>query len=767
MGGMPSPPTGPPSMGVPPGIDDPLPSHHDLLAKALADISARGGNVLDFFSAKTQPSEASPGPVPGSEPGTLFDELTEEELGELATELSERVDEYQIAARTFFEIEQEIRDSYAMQPDSTHSGSGVEASQMVSELTMNLTDQVVGRLNANILGVTPLVKVEPVALEEQDSPRTEALLDSAKATENFIHAYGRDVIGTEQKIPLINLRSVKLGTTIVYVEWVKETRKTYSYTKEHRTAQATEREEGRLTWTLVPNRHVVVWPITLADWQREYELVGHVLYLSPARWREKCRQLGISDELRDLALRVNAGADDRDREDNLQAAGFDTGPVRERFAVEVELVNLFCYMTLPGHPERGRERFQVLLDRQNRKIVWADWNRWHTQKHPYFPIRYKAVDEFALGQGLGHEIQYHQAGDSTFRNIQIDNLMALCYWLVCMKPDLLHQELHDRPLPGQVMPMEDPEHDLISKKLGGEVPELLAAMEDNQNRARTAAGIPPVLSGMGDPVQKSGTGSGATQALIEQGGQKIGDVDRQMRLDYSALFQFTLEAISQCAPDGVYYRFAPEKDVAYLRELRWTPPRGEIDRQFRVSAQAPNANTSYEARQRSWLLMWQYLKDTLQTLLPQAIELLQNENPGAIPRLKRQAIEGSLYMLARVVEDYQIPGALQHLWSLPDPLPQDQVIGNLYQQIQQLQQQLQDAQKQDRPKESMSIDKIPPPGMANEGQVAMLKQVGIDYPPPQAPGAPSEGQPPMGGQGPPPGMGGPPPAGPPAPQGGP
>jgi len=730
-------PQGPPF--GPPSLDGSPPSDADLLQQALAGLSGQGADVLQFLRPDDAPSDASPGPVPASGPGTLYDTLSEEELDLLATELTELRDDYQTSCRDFFDIEQEIRDAYAMRADSTHSGAGVEASQMVSELTMNLTDQVVARQNANILGVTPLVRVEPVALSDQDDARTKDLLDSARATENFIHAYSHEQLGVERKIPLTNLRTVKLGTTVIYVEWVEELKKTKHYTAEHTEAQQSEDRAGRLVWNLVPNRHVIVWPYTIENWQEEYEVVGHDMYLSPARWRELCNQLGISDENRDLALRVNAGADDEFKEENLAAQGMDTGPVRDRLSAEVVITNLFCYRPLPGR--HGRERFQVLLDPNNRKVVWCDENRWHTCKHGYFPIRYKAIDEFAWGMGLGHEVVYHQAADSTFRNIQIDNLMALCYYVIGMKPDLMHEFLNDRPNPGQVLPLDNPKEDVQSIKLGGEVPELLSAMTDNQNRARTAAGIPPVLSGMGDPVQKSGTGSGATQALIEQGGQKIGDVDRQMRLDYSDLFQFTLEALAQCAPDGVLYRFAPDKDVPLLKELRWKAPRGQIERLFRVSAVAPNANTSYEARQRSWLLMWQFFKDFNQTVLPQAIQLLQSENPGAIPRLQRQAIEAAIFMVKRVCEDYQIPGALQQVWDFPEPLPQDQTIANYVQHINDLQQQLQQKQASDKPKEAISIDKIPPPGMANLGQVAMLHQAGIDYPPPDqgqgaTPGAP-------------------------------
>ncbi len=745
-----------------------IPSDQDFLQKALAGLQQGGADVLQFLRPGEEESEESPGPVPASAPGSLFDELTEQERDELAREPTDRWAEYRSSMADWFDIEQEIRDSYAMRPDSTHSGTGVEAAQMVSEQTMNLTDQVVARLDSNILGVTPLAKVEPVALGPSDSKQTEDLLESARATENFIHAYGKEVIGWEALIPRINLRAVKLGTAVLYIEYQEEEVETFSYTKEHSEAQSNKRTEGRVVWNLVPNRHVIVWPITLADWQRDYELVGHAMYLSPSVWRERCATLGISDELRELALRVNAGADDEFREENLEAQGVDTGPVRERFAAEVEIVNLFCHMTLPGKPGR-RVKFHCHLDPQNQKIVWMSRNQWHSQKHGYFAIPYKVVDEFAWGMGLGHEIQMHQAADSTFRNIQIDNLMASCYFVVGMKPDLLHQIQHDRPVPGQVIPMDDPTNDMKTIELGGETPQLGAAMTDNQNRARTAAGIPPVLSGMGDPVQKSGTGSGATQALIEQGGQKIGDVDRAMRLGYSGAIQFTLEVLAQCAPDGVLYRYAPQEDVQLLRQLRWTPPRGEIDKQFRVSAQAPNANTSYEARQRTWLLMWQYIKDFNQTTLPQAIQLLENENPGAIPRLQRQAIEGAIYMFRKVIEDYQIPGALQHVWQMPTELPNDQVIANYLQQIQKLQQQLQQASQQDKPKEAINIKDVPPPGMANLGQVAMLGQAGINYPLPQAqpaPGAPSEGQPPMGVQGPPPGASGPPPGAGPPPQGG-
>jgi hypothetical protein len=742
--------------------DLPPPSESEQTAASLHALSQGGADILKFLAPHAEPSGTPPSPGPGTRPATLRDQLSESELQELADDATDLCDDYERAAKDFFDIEQEIRDAYAMRADATHSGTGVEAAQMVSELTMNLTDQVTARLNSNILGVTPLAKVEPIATSDDDDQRTKDLLDSARAAENFLQWYFQEVVKVGRKVPLINLRSVKLGTTVVYVEWQEEFRRTFAYTKEHETAQPIEGREGRLVWNLVPSRHVKIWPITLPDWQDGYELVGHDMYLSPARWREMCGALDISDECRDLALNAATGGDDRMQEENLEGHGVTVGPVRDRLDRNVKITNLMLDTVLPGR--RQRERTHLLLDRQNRKVCWLDHNKWHNQMHSYFPIRYKLKDEFGWGDGLGHEVQFNQAADSTYWNLEIDSMMATAFYLILMKPDMLHQLTIDRPIPGQVVPTDDPANDLRSEKLGGPLPELQEAKTANDNRARMAAGIPPVLSGMGDPVQKSGTGSGATKALVEQGGQKIGDVDRQMREDYSALIQFSFEAIAQCAPEGVYYSYAPDKDVHLLRSLKWTPPRGELGKQFKVTATAPNANTSFSARQESWLLLWQYLKDFTQTTLPQAIELLMAENPGAVPRLKRQSVEAAVYFVQRVIEAHQIPGALQHVWTLPAELPQDQVIGNYVKLVQDLQQQL--AAKhagKDKPAESIPIDKIPPPGMANPGQVQMLEQAGIHYPqspPGGAPGAPppGPGQPPPGAFPSPGAMPGPPPA---------
>src|SRR6185503_13566018 len=86
----------------------------------------------------------------------------------------------------------------------------------------------------------------------------------------------------------------------------------------------------------------------------------------------------------------------------------------------VEYCELWCNRLLPD--AEMPEKFQVFVHEGLREVLWIDCNRLHSQKHPYFPIRYKKVDGSAWGMGLGHEIAYCQAADTTFRNLELDNL---------------------------------------------------------------------------------------------------------------------------------------------------------------------------------------------------------------------------------------------------------------------------------------------------------------------------------------------------------
>lgn len=352
----------------------------------------------------------------------------------------------------------------------------------------------------------------------------------------------------------------------------------------------------------------------------------------------------------------------------------------------IRVVELYYHGLLPGTSDVGR--YHLYLSRPLQRVLWLDHNRHREQDHPYFPIRYKYVDESAWGNGCGHELLYAQAGGTSMLNIRMDSLLSSAYHFVVVNEDAIHQQQMSRPLMGQRVPSRDPGNDYIPRKLGGPVEELEAALADNDNRGMRAAGVPPVLGGFGDPVQKSGTGTGATTALIAEAGKKHGYIDQTIRDDIGPLLLFTLKLVAQAAPNGVYYEYASPDDAQKLILGTYQPPEGELGQLLRIDVQAPNAATSREGRQQSWLLLYQFIRDHLTVWGQQAVQLLQGENPAAVSRLLHEILAFQSWLVSQLVEDYQLPGAKELLPQMPEPVPADEVINQLMQQVQQAQQQI-------------------------------------------------------------------------------
>lgn len=643
----------------------------------------------------TRPGALVPGD--GSQEATL--KLSAQEEAALASYLCEICDRYDGVMDGRREIEQDIQLAYKMASDPQQMGRGPAASEIVSELTMSLTDQASARITANIMGVEPIAKVTPI-----DGPGQEDLvsIETAEATQRFLQEYSLREMGLKVKLPLAIHRVCKVGTCVLKAEWQTKKKMVWKLREDivsgRQSYIRTPQYDGKVNVQLVPNRHVIIWPPTLSDWQEDYEIVGQEEFYSTSRWHALAASLGLESDVVAAVDAQPGGESDFLGEEILAESGVDAVPMRETMPM-TKLTELWCDLVIPGRLEA--EKFQVILHRDTRKILWADYNRYQNQKHPYFPLRYKLVDELAWGDGVGHEIRMHQAVDSALRNLELDSLKAGAYWVVLRRSGWVHETLTDRVIPGQVIPVDDVNADFKPVKLGGEVPELRSARQDNSFGAREASGQAPVLSGLGDPIQKSGTGTGATVALIEQAGKKFGQVDSTIRNDLSAFYQFVLELIAQMAPDGVYYRCANESDARILMSLRWTPPKGDIGSLYHIWAQAPSAANSQEARKQSLVMASQYLEQHLQMWLPMAQQILQQENPAALDRLLREVADFRRMLAYQVIEDYDIPGVKDRIPDLPEPTPEDQVINQLMQQLQQMQQQLQQLQGQMQPQQPL------------------------------------------------------------------
>jgi septation ring formation regulator EzrA len=100
---------------------------------------------------------------------------------------------------------------------------------------------------------------------------------------------------------------------------------------------------------------------------------------------------------------------------------------------------------------------------------------------------------------------------------------------------------------------------------------------------------------------------------------------------------------------------------------------------------------SNEARRERYLMGWQFSIQYLDWLQQNALPLLQQENPAAIPRLISQAVSFAHQVARRIIQHSDLPGLPEELPEIPEPMPADQQINQLMQQMQQMQMQLEQA----------------------------------------------------------------------------
>lgn len=752
----PAPPTGAPP-GPPPAPAPAAPPGPDTnVFDILSQLQDDGVDVAQLLSGEpdadlTAEQDVRPGAhLPGTGPQEI--RLSADELAALASELCQILDEYDGVMEDHRDREEEIHDAYMQRPDPRHGDATPGSARMVSELTMTVVDQQTARLVSNMLEVQPLATITPV--ENSEAEEDQASIDMAESAERFLHAYLMREMRAPDFLPLAIHDTVAVGTSVLVPEWRIEERKRYHYTKSSITPETKADKRGGIYAELVPNRHVKVWPPTVRDWQ-EAELVGHDSWLSVSQWRlravqwmkTKERPWGLTDD--DLAA-IEATAEYASGDERGSKQLENQGVQVDQAALlgkRVQLTQVFGYRSL-GKGDRDPKRFLCYLCRPARKVLWIGENPYHCQKFPYFPIRYKMIPGFAWGIGAGMEVMFHQAADTTFVCLEHDSLMSSAYGIVLRNASSMRDTLTDRPFPGQSVVVEDPQNDFIWRQLGSEVPQLQTAKDDNRYRAQTASGIPPVLSGTGDPIQKSGASSGGTVALIEQAGKKSGEIDRRIRTDFTAFLGFCLELVAQYAPNGVYYRFASKDDAETMKLLKFVPPRADLDEVFHISVQAPSASTSREARRQGYLMAWQFLMQHMQMWSPLATQYLQATNPAAVQPLNAKILTFSRFLASKIIQDYDLPGVGDQIPDIPAPQPADQTINSLMQQLQQMNQQMQQLTQQAQaaqapPQPPPQPGAQPPPGPPAAGSGGGAA--------PGLAGPPAQSQPPQP-QAPPPGM---------------
>jgi hypothetical protein len=649
--------------------------------------------------------------------------LSEQQLTDLAKELDEICTEYERAMDRRYRGWEEIQDGYAMVPEAVHGGSHQGASQLVSELMRSLVDQAAARLERSINGATPRIRVTAILGSVFGDQTTGDQM--ASATETVLNEYTDREMRFAYRIPQICLRTPKLGTTVIRLQWEEREEKRTVYTDRSREPQTEQKKVGRLVAELVDNRSVIIWPPTLVDWQEDPIVVGHSTIHTPTSWRQVVRTYKLSEE---VAKEIEAHQSDLSKDPKageLRRAGIEPMTQEDLRALKpITMTELWCNYVLPG--EDSPRKFHVILHRDSKKIAYIGDNPLFTGKHPYHPVRWKLLDGVAWGDGIGHDILQLWAADSALMNLEVDNLFAGAYWVVLRKAGSMYDTATDEPRPGMQIPVDNME-DFKTMKLGGEAPEIGAARQEVLRRAHQAAGIPPVMMGQGDPTMKSGAGTGSTLALIEQGNQLLASRDATFRGDFSALYMSILEMLAQYAPDGLYYRFASQGDAEKARLLKYTPPRGApMSEIFSLRATAPSAATTNEARKQGYWMIWGIALQHIQVVDAMVTELLTQQNPAALTRWKAEVITYLQQINRKVVEFQEMPGIVEYIPELPEATSQDETINQQQQQMAEMQAQLQQAQQmlsqlaQTGAGMAGGPPGMPPPGGQGMGQMGQM-----------------------------------------------
>lgn len=646
-------------------------------------------SVLAQLSSLVPPEPTDP--RIGVDPRTSQPVCTAEALETLENELPSILTAYDSMMADHWQREREIEEAYAMlRPDSRSQGNYPGASRMLSEMMMATVDQTKARIARGLLEVEPMLRVVPIMEGTYANP---AILELAKSTERFLDSYGKRVLKIEDLLPLAVLRLCKVGTAVVRADWEKDIAWTGFHTPDGQ-AQWQPKDDSGVRLRLIRNHDVILWPCWLPDWQRDYEFVGHRSVMTVNQFREFAQRIGLDPELQTQIEEFSRGAGKPTGSTgntfgdmpSSETAGIDPAGMTSLRGFELPMVTeLWGRQSFePGAPP---SLYRIFYHEGLRKVLKIEANPYFSGRHPYFPLRYKLVDGSAWGTGLGQEIFMCHVADTMFRNLEIDNLLSTAFSIVAYKNGTILDQLVDRLAPGQRVPVEDPEGDIkpISFATHGAIEMIYQGQNANENRKVTVSGQAPVLQGQGDPTLKSGGGTGAIVALIDQAGKKFGDVDATIRRGLTELYGFILDLVFQFAPNGLYVEYASEQDAMMLVQTKYQPARGKpASALFEIVAEAPSASNNKEMAKNHLAMIYNFMQQHVQMEIGMAQMVYQAMNPaGFIPFVWKSA-EFLNDLARKMLEANDIPGVAAQIAHIEPPTPAEQQVNGLMAQVQQL-----------------------------------------------------------------------------------
>lgn len=660
------------------------------MAEPYIEVSLNGDEPSDEPEDDEQSLGQAPGTVLPGEPGAEI-HLDESDRNQLAMDLRQILDAHDTSMRPRIERWIEITDAYNLVPDSERQGLRPGAAQLVSEMTRSQVNIGTSRIASGILQMRPYLEVL-VADDQSADPETQELLAEGKSIETFFDSYLPSEVKFDRKIPQIIHRTGKLGGCPVRVLWKKKTFE-YSYLAKNGEMKTVSEDTGGIVWDLISPDRMIAWPLTETETD-SLEIVGHRSYMTPLQFAAFCVKKGVDSST------VGAIADSSD--DELTGKSIEDAEFKGRDIAKpetpkgrIQITELWCNWPLPSDDDPSS--FQLFLHEPTNKVLWIGTNPIRCARHPYFRIPYWIEDSCFWPSGIGHELVYEQAADSALLNLLVDNLKLVANWLIVLKAGSQAEALRDQISPGYNLATEDPQADVQSVQLGGELTQIYQAMQEFDRRKTLNTGLTWPLQGMGDPTMKSGGSATALSQLIEQAGTKFQMVDNGIREELSAMFAYTLQLFQQYAPDEVVYDVLGEENEALFQRAKFRVPRGDLRRIFRIQARAPSAASNREILKQHLLVLYRQATEHSQQIL----QLAQLASPENQPRIQRLAEECMVFLnklFIASIEENDVPGVKPFAPNV-EKTPMDELLGQAFQQIEQLQAAMQEMQAQEQPQQ--------------------------------------------------------------------
>ena len=625
------------------------------------------------------------------QPGSPKSFLSAEDEEILADDIEVMLAAYESTMKDRWDREKLIEECYHLVPQKEWSGEYEEAAELVSETIMAGVDQAVARMVGQFLSVRPLVAVNGIesAIPQADSTKV------AEQIENYMDRFLRHRIQIERTLPIHLYPAVRTGTAIIRAYW--------------------DEAKQTVPWTPIQSRDAVLWPPWRNDWQ-EAEWAGHKTVLTLSQFKNFAHSLELDPAF--VEELCDEGGESKPEE---ATATFDT-LASEKIKPEgmtstekqglIGVYELWGNVALPGKPLTSK--FRLYFHREKKKILWAELNKTRTKRHPYCPLRYKITGASAWGMGLGQELLPFQAQDSIYMNLETDTLRASCFGVYLVSRGSIANAMFETPVPGQIIPTEDPSGDFRHESLANSEPlqMLQIARNTNEQRKMNASGLAAVLQGQGDPTMKSGAGTGSTMALIEQASKKFGQIDRNVRNDFADLCLHTLELAVQFSQAACFSEYLAPEDADFLSQFVTAGPMADkpYSEFVRISLQAPSASNNDDMRRERLLVVYNMIQQHASLMIQQfGTPILQQTNPAAVVAYMKAWADLLALFGEKVIESHEVPGAKGKIPQLDQFIQPDVMTAQMNQLMQQIQQQEQQLQMMEQ-----ALQNPPEPG--NGGQ---------------------------------------------------